>query len=296
MSRTLIIGDVHGCAEELQEVLRSAQLSAVDKVVFAGDLLDKGPDPIGVVRIARDLADHVKKVVLVEGNHERQHREWRSEMKLGHLKRAAGMTRAEEAYEVVWRLCEADVRFLDSAVLYHQVKSQNVIIVHAGVPPKMKKLPPTSLRTVKQLSPAKRKQALWMEDIRYVTRAGDPVPKGKERKRDVYWAEMYDGRFGVAYFGHQPFRFEERPVSFRHAVALDLGCATGNRLAAALLVPGMFPEYIVAPASYKKNPSEPMVLPDPKDGRLWLGYRQIGDRMVPVAEGRSAGEAYEAAS
>lgn len=45
MSRTLFVGDVHGCADELAALLRVA---APSRVVLLGDVFSKGPDPEGV--------------------------------------------------------------------------------------------------------------------------------------------------------------------------------------------------------------------------------------------------------
>jgi len=47
----------------------------------------------------------------------------------------------------------------------------------------------------------------------------------------VFWAKLYDGRFGHTYFGHQPFIGKEKPVTFPNATGFDLGCAFGGRLA-----------------------------------------------------------------
>lgn len=59
---TLYVGDVHGCADELGELLQTAQAS---RVVLVGDLFTKGPDPQGVW----DLIDaHACEAVL--GNHD----------------------------------------------------------------------------------------------------------------------------------------------------------------------------------------------------------------------------------
>jgi hypothetical protein len=44
---TLIVGDVHGCADELETLTRAAQAA---RVVLVGDLYTKGPDPVGVYR------------------------------------------------------------------------------------------------------------------------------------------------------------------------------------------------------------------------------------------------------
>lgn len=43
--RTLFVGDVHGCSEELAELLEQAQ---ADRIILLGDLYTKGPDPKGV--------------------------------------------------------------------------------------------------------------------------------------------------------------------------------------------------------------------------------------------------------
>ena len=60
--RTLIIGDVHGCADELGQLLRDA---AADRVVLVGDLYTKGPDPAGVWGLTRER--HAEAVL---GNHD----------------------------------------------------------------------------------------------------------------------------------------------------------------------------------------------------------------------------------
>ena len=52
---------------------------------------------------------------------------------------------------------------------------------------------------------------------------------------DPNWAELYDGRFGHIYFGHQPFIGRTEPVRFPHATALDLGLVYGGALCAVVL-------------------------------------------------------------
>lgn len=51
MAGTLLIGDVHGCADELGELLT---LVGPDRVVLLGDLFTKGPDPRGVFKLIED--------------------------------------------------------------------------------------------------------------------------------------------------------------------------------------------------------------------------------------------------
>ena len=59
MTRTIIIGDVHGMLRELESLLGRLQPTPGDTAVFVGDLVDKGPDSVGVVRRVRELADTV---------------------------------------------------------------------------------------------------------------------------------------------------------------------------------------------------------------------------------------------
>ena len=68
MARTLVVGDVHGCLDELRDLLDAVHYSSADRLVFVGDLVDRGPDSVGVVRLAQDLG-----AVAVLGNHERKH-------------------------------------------------------------------------------------------------------------------------------------------------------------------------------------------------------------------------------
>jgi len=62
MARTLFIGDVHGCAQELERLLSTAD---AERVLLTGDLFSRGPDPVGCWEILRG---HRAEAVL--GNHE----------------------------------------------------------------------------------------------------------------------------------------------------------------------------------------------------------------------------------
>ena len=69
--KTAIIGDVHGCAEELTALLERLSLGDGDKVVLLGDLFDRGPDSWGVLQTVQALADKKgERFALLLGNHE----------------------------------------------------------------------------------------------------------------------------------------------------------------------------------------------------------------------------------
>ena len=65
MPRTIAIGDVHGCADEFEELLKRLKLKSDDKVIQVGDLVNRGPDSHRVVELAREY-----QVESIIGNHE----------------------------------------------------------------------------------------------------------------------------------------------------------------------------------------------------------------------------------
>ena len=271
----LVIGDVHGCAGELADALSVAGLDEIDLVVFAGDLIDKGPDTPRVVKMARRLAESMP-VVLVEGNHEARFRKWRERMATGQEKRAMSMKESAFYLWLIQRLGDRDLAFLDSGLLYYPLDEHNVLVTHGGVPPSLEDLPPMQMRAVERMRKAQREQARRMQEI-----------------HASEWADGYDGRFGVVLFGHSPFHDAPTAVAFPYAVGLDLGCAAGNALGGAILRPGRPPEFIATDAAkaYVSNPPEAVVLPDFKTFDRWRGYRRVGSIWEPVSVSSSAEEA-----
>ena len=68
------IGDVHGEAQKLDQLLRSIRADAIGRkvahrIVFLGDLVDRGPDSRRVVDRAMHLA-HTEDAIVIRGNHE----------------------------------------------------------------------------------------------------------------------------------------------------------------------------------------------------------------------------------
>lgn len=110
MSRYLVIGDVHGCVEELSELLDLA--GAGRDVVLVGDLVAKGPDSRGVLRLCRERG-----LRAVRGNHD-QH-----------------LIRRREALEAGETLGEEDWAFLQALPYVLRLDDVDAIVVHAGLVP-----------------------------------------------------------------------------------------------------------------------------------------------------------------
>ncbi|KAL4941032.1 hypothetical protein BDV06DRAFT_195323 [Aspergillus oleicola] len=64
--RLVFVGDVHGCKEELEKLLEKVSFDEYrDHLIFTGDLIEKGPDSLGVIDLARSY-----NASCVRGNHE----------------------------------------------------------------------------------------------------------------------------------------------------------------------------------------------------------------------------------
>ena len=54
MSRTIVIGDIHGCSKELGLLLDKVSPRIEDVIISLGDVTDKGPDCVGVIRMSNN--------------------------------------------------------------------------------------------------------------------------------------------------------------------------------------------------------------------------------------------------
>ena len=109
----LIVGDVHGCAEELRQIL---ELSSAKNVILVGDLFTKGPDPLGTWKL---IQDH--RIQAVMGNHDAfLLKNWGKKSLPKHLRKFC--KKAPEVH--AW---------LESLPLFLQF--DKLIVIHAGVHP-----------------------------------------------------------------------------------------------------------------------------------------------------------------
>ena len=76
MSRTIVVGDIHGCYDELMEMCEKVDLGQDDRIVSVGDLITKGPKSREVLEVFMTDA----RFTTVIGNHDLQlRRKWYGE-------------------------------------------------------------------------------------------------------------------------------------------------------------------------------------------------------------------------
>jgi hypothetical protein len=206
MGRTIIVGDVHGCLDELGRLLDVVAPGPADRVLFVGDLIARGPDSLGVLALYRQV--NARSVL---GNHE-------FTLLAAHRARRDGTKRPRLSslhYALLHRLGDADWELLEQLPLSLSLPEHGLCIVHAGVLPD---------RSISTLDP-------WtLTHIRSVDPQGKPSPRHDLEP----WAIRYRGEPHIV-FGHNSRLGLQLEA---HATGLDTGCVYGGRLTALVLDAG----------------------------------------------------------
>lgn len=255
-----IIGDVHGCASELETLL--ATLGYEDGVhpegrtaVFVGDLVDRGPDSPGVLRRVMGMVGSGN-ALCVPGNHEN---------KLGRHLRGSDVRRTHGLAETIEQLAREpeefvrEVRtFIDGLVSHYVLDGGRLVVCHAGLPEKYHGR--TSGRV--------RSHALYGETTGETDEFGLPVR--------YPWAEDYRGKAVVVY-GHTPV---PNTSWINNTICLDTGAVFGGKMTAL-----RWPERELVDVPAEKvwyEPVKPLVAETPggHDGRPLDLNDVIGRRIV----------------
>ena len=141
--RHIIVGDIHGCLEELNALIDKVGVRPEDHWIIAGDVVDKGPDSPGAVRRLRFLSEETN-VVVLRGNHELSHEQYLrvldAQQKFG-TKIKIPQRKLDVIVPIQESLSDSEREFLFSGPLYHRIPVHNVLVVHAGILPTTPELP-----------------------------------------------------------------------------------------------------------------------------------------------------------
>jgi hypothetical protein len=213
-SRTIVIGDVHGCLAELEALLARVRPGDSDRIWFIGDLVDRGPESAGVVRLARRLG-----AGLVRGNHDDKHVRFRR-----HESRAATepgyvnpMRRSDAFLQVHRSLTDDDIAWLHAAPPTVRL-SEAWVLVHGGLAPGDTPEDATLPMRLRLLDGSSGKPVVYS--------SRDPAPEGA-----IHWSERWTGPWRVLYGHHARPEVADRGW----AIGIDTGAVYGGHLTAAVL-------------------------------------------------------------
>ncbi|MBV2363798.1 polynucleotide kinase-phosphatase [Streptomonospora sp. NEAU-YY374] len=217
-----IVGDVHGCRAELEELLdrlgyvldRDPEGRAVGArhpegrtAVFVGDLVDRGPDTPGVLRLVMGMVA-AGDALCVSGNHEnklvRALKGRKVQVTHGLEESLAQLGAAPDDFRA--RVLE----FCDGLLSHYVLDSGRLVVAHAGLKEEYHGRASGRVRSF----------ALYGETTGETDEFGLPVRHP--------WAHEYRGAATVVY-GHVP---TPRPEWVNNTICLDTGCVFGGRLTA----------------------------------------------------------------
>ena len=215
-----IIGDIHGCFDELYELLQKLGYEISDKdghyslshpdgrrVVFVGDLVDRGPKTPEVLRLAMDAIEQGQAFCVV-GNHDD---------KLKRALQGKKVTVAHGLQESLDQLEEAGdefkaraLKFLGGLISHYVFDSGDLAVAHAGI----------KENYIGRGAPSIKQFCMYGETTGETDEFGLPVR--------YPWAEDYRGKSLVVY-GHTPI---PEPEFLNNTINLDTGCVFGGELTA----------------------------------------------------------------
>ena len=218
--RLLIVGDIHGCADEFRQLL-DENARADDVVILVGDLVNKGPKSAEVVPIARSIG-----ALAVVGNHELA-------VLRGRDMRRRGDPKADQRYEWTDAMSEEDIQYIRAMPYTISLPLHKAIVVHAGLVPGVELAEQTPRDMVSMRNVAKDQQ-----------KGGSFVAFEIDQPGACAWAPLWEGPQHI-YFGHDAKR---QLQLCSHATGLDTGCLYGHKLTAAVLELGKPPRLVSVPA------------------------------------------------
>src|SRR5215471_9148651 len=270
-----IIGDVHGCCDELEALLRELGYAPTmiwagvpslgggpvyaqwqgRKAVFVGDLVDRGPRILDTVRLVRNMVMSGS-AFCVPGNHDmklmRKLRGKDVQISHGLAQSLAEIDALPDSVRETF--CKELAEFLDSLVSHYVFDDGKLVVAHAGMKAEMQGRGSGKVRDF----------ALYGETTGETDEFGLPVRHN--------WAAEYRGSAMVVY-GHTPVPESEW---LNRTVNIDTGCVFGGKLT-ALRYPEK--EFVSVPAARTYcEPARPFIDADQQAPKLTA--QQVHDEML----------------
>ena len=221
--RTILIGDIHGCFDQLGQLL--AQLSfdeAHDRLILLGDLMDRGKDSCRVYHRAAELQRKMgSRFVLLRGSHEKLLLEDSPRLRDKLLWRLVGKGAAVASFRRRGEKMEDSIPwFREHSLLYYE--DALFQCVHAGI---------------RHENPAENDEHTLLMDhgiARKNAYAGKLTITGHIHLMEPTWFDGSGGKGHILPYG------EWLPLPEKGVICLDTGCAEGNKLTAMVVSDGRY--------------------------------------------------------
>mgnify|MGYP005834644539 CR=1 FL=1 len=234
MSRTILIGDLHGCYEETVALLKKCDVSARDWVIFLGDYVDRGPENAKCCDLVRHREQVQGKAAGILGNHEEKH--------LDHEECVRRKGRLPEQTPLTHLATRAQLKpehyeWFRTLPFFLRIPEHNAVAVHAGVFPgrtieEQKARHLLHIQMIKPWSVSEDGTKRWLyKDGELHEKSIWPsrVPPGEEGW--AFWHHFWDGPEFVI-FGHSVM---DRPLLTDKVAGIDGGAVFGRALHALVL-------------------------------------------------------------
>ena len=216
--RTIVAGDIHGCLEEFEELLRVLSYNKkTDRLILAGDLIDRGPYSVGVVTKAREMD-----LECVMGNHDLKFLKW--------WKNVGSRNDVYGKHPHYTQFSDDDVNYIARMSPYIKLEDQNTIIVHAGLRPYI----PLEKQTKDDLCYIR-----YMDkDFKFVGLKKINKLGSKEAADAHFWTEYGPYNYNIVY-GHNVHSLKDiridRYDDGTACYGIDTGCCFNGKLSAIIL-------------------------------------------------------------
>jgi serine/threonine protein phosphatase 1 len=217
MSRTIVIGDIHGGLKALIQLLERIDLSPSDRLIFLGDYVDGWSDSANTVTYLIELAKQ-NTCIFIRGNHDDLTENW---LKTGDLNEQWLQHGGQSTIEGYRNLSSVEIKEhlnFYSQMLNYYIDQNNKLFVHAGF---------TDLSgPVKEYHP---KKLFWDRTLWEMTLALDK----KLSKDHVYYPKRLL-LFNEIYIGHTPVTRigKDQPVNVANVWNVDTGAAFKGKISA----------------------------------------------------------------
>jgi protein phosphatase len=227
-----IVGDVHGCLKELEQLLGQLGYKTSDagmrhpegrRLIFVGDLVDRGPDTPGVLRLVMPMVRDGQ-ALCVAGNHDQK---LVRALKGRNVQVSHGLAQSLAQLESEPEVKSAAVDFLDGLISHYVLDDGKLAVAHAGMREEY----------MGRASGRVREFALYGETTGEVDQYGLPIR--------LDWAQNYRGQTLIVY-GHVAVT---EPRWLNGTINIDTGCVFGGRLT-ALRYPERELVSVAAPETY----------------------------------------------